>query len=60
MVLFVIFFRKYIRPLLPVTIMKVGQEMVSFNTHFFDQEEELDEIKVRLYKQINRNATLTR
>ena len=60
MVLFVVFFRKYRRPLLPVTILKAGQEMVSFNTHFFDQEEELDELKASLYEQIKRNATLTR
>ena len=60
MVLFVIFFRKYRGHLLPVTILKAGQEMVSFNTHFFKQEEEIDELKMRLDEQIKRNATLTR
>ena len=60
MVLCVIFFRKYRRPLLPVTILKAGQETVSFNTLFFEQEEELDELKARLDEQIKRNATLTR
>ena len=34
--------------------------MVSFNTHFFEQEEELDELKARLDEQIKCNATLTR
>ena len=54
------YFRKYRRPLLPVTILKAGQETVSFNTHFFEQEEELDELKARLDEQIKHNATLTR
>ena len=54
------YFRKYRRPLLPVTILKAGQDMVSFNTHFFEQEEELDELKAKLDEQIKRNATLTR
>ena len=54
------YFRKYRRPLLPVTILKVVQETVSFNTHFFEQEEELDELKARLDEQIKRNATLRR
>ena len=60
MVLFVIFFRKYRRPMLPVTTLKSGQEMVSLNTHVFDQDEEIDELKARLDEQIKRNATLTR
>ena len=54
------YFRKYRRPLLPVTILKAGQETVSFNTHFFEQEEELDELKARLDEQIKHNTTLTR
>ena len=48
-------FRKYIRPLLPVTILKAGQETVSSNTHFSKQEEELDELKARMDEQIKRN-----
>ena len=60
MVLFVILFRKYRRPMLPVTILKSGQEMVSLNTHVFDQDEEIDELKASLEEQIKRNATLTR
>ena len=43
-----------------MTILKAGQETVSFKTHFFDQEEELDELKARLDEQIKRNVTLTR
>ena len=43
-----------------MTILKAGQETVSFNTHFLEQEEELDELKARLDEQIKRNATLTR
>ena len=43
-----------------MTILKAGQEMVLFNTNFFKQEEEIDELKVRLDEQIKRNATLTR
>ena len=54
------YFRKYRRSLLQVTILKAGQDMVSFNTHFFEQEEELDELKARLDEQIKRNVTLTR
>ena len=54
------YFRKYRRPLLPVTIMKAGQETVSFNTHFFEQEEELNDLKARLDEHIKRNATLRR
>ena len=34
-----VYFRKYRRPLLPVTILKAGQETVSFNTHFYDSQE---------------------
>ena len=30
------YFRKYRKLLLPVTILKAGQETVSFNTHFFE------------------------
>ena len=43
-----------------MTILKARQETVSFNTHFLEQEEELDELKARLDEQIKRNATLTR
>ena len=43
-----------------MTILKAGQEMVLFNTHFFEQEEELDELKAKLEEQIKRNATLMR
>ena len=48
-----VYFRKHRRPLLPVTIMKAGQEMASFNTYFFEQEEELDELKARLDEQFS-------
>ena len=55
-----VYFRKYRRPLLPVTILKAGQETVSFNTNFFEQEEDLNELKARLDEHIKRNATLMR
>ena len=43
-----------------MTILNAGQDTVLFNTHFFEQEEELDELKANLDEQIKRNAILTR